>query len=186
MKTNNLSRCHWIEGKPDYYVQYHDEVWGKPEHNDQQLFRWLILELFHIGLSWQLVLSKIDNFDQAFDYFDYHKVAHYNETKIQSLMDNEGIIRHQQKIRAAVNNAQAFIKIQNEFASFDHYIWSFTNGKTLLRGQGQPLLAQSDLSDEVTKDLKKRGFKFLGSVTVYSYLQAIGILNDHDIHCHFR
>ena len=101
-------------------------------------------------------------------------------------MSNEGIIRHQQKIRAAINNAQAFIKIQNEFGSFDHYIWSFTNGKTLVREQGQPLLAQSDLSDEVTKDLKKRGFKFLGSVTVYSYLQAIGILNDHDIHCHFR
>lgn len=186
MKTNNITRCDWIQGKPDYYRHYHDEVWGKPEHNDQQLFRWLSLELFHIGLSWQLVLSKMDGFDQAFDFFDYHKIANYDESKIQSLMENPKIIRHQQKIRATVNNAQAFIKIQAEFGSFDQYIWAFTEGKTVLRADGQPMLTQSALSDAVTKDLKKRGFKFLGSVTIYSYLQAIGMINDHDIYCDFR
>lgn len=186
MIQNKKSRCQWIEGKPDYYVQYHDEVWGKPEHHDQQLFRWLILELFHVGLSWQLVLSKIKDFDEAFDDFDYVKIADYDEEKQSELLANKKIIRHQKKIEATIVNAQNFLKIQQEFGSFDHYIWSFTQGKTIVRATSEPIKTQSELSERITKDLKKRGFKFLGSVTIYSYLQAIGLINDHDHQCEFR
>lgn len=178
-------RCEWIQGKPDYYVAYHDNVWGVPEHDDQKLFQWLILESFHVGLSWQLVLSKKEAFLQAFDQFDYHKVAQYDEAKIEELALNQDIIRHRGKIKAAIANAQAFIKVQEEFTSFDRYIWGFVGGQTVVKSTDEHV-TQSSLSDEVTKDMKKRGFKFIGSVTIYSYLQAIGILNDHDIHCDFR
>lgn len=179
------TRCDWIEGKPDYYVKYHDEVWGKPEYEDQELYKWLSLEIFHIGLSWQLVLSKYDHFLKAFDDFDYEKVAGYDEDKIKELMDNEKIIRYRRKIKATINNAQQFMKVQEEFGSFSEYIWSFTNHKQIIRDSKEHL-TDSSLSDAVTKDLKQRGFKFLGSVTIYSYLQAIGIINDHDKDCEFR
>ncbi|MBK0347184.1 DNA-3-methyladenine glycosylase I [Aerococcaceae bacterium zg-ZJ1578] len=179
------NRCQWIEGKPDYYVDYHDNIWGKPEHDDTALFRWLILEMFHIGLSWQLVLSKQEQFDSAFDNFDYLKIATYDEQKIEALLDDKGIIRHRGKIQATITNAQAFMKIQAQYGSFDAFIWSFTAGKTIIKQQDSHQ-TKSELSDYVTKALKKNGFKFLGSVTVYSYLQAIGIVNDHDINCQFR
>ncbi|MCW6675393.1 DNA-3-methyladenine glycosylase I [Aerococcaceae bacterium NML171108] len=178
-------RCAWVQGKPDYYVAYHDDHWGKPEHDDRQLFRWLVLESFHVGLSWQLILSKSAAFDAAFDHFDYHRIANYGQDKVEALVQDVGIVRHRGKINATIANAQAFLKIQQTFGSFDAYIWSFTNGETIVN-QTDEFLTKSPLSDAIAKDLKQRGFKFLGSVTVYAYLQAIGIINDHELNCPFR
>lgn len=185
MVIEDVTRCKWIEGKPDYYVKYHDEVWGKAEYDEQALFKWLSLEIFHIGLSWQLVLSKYDAFMEAFDNFDYKFVSEYDEQKIEELLNNENIIRYRRKIEATINNAKQFMKIQEEFGQFSDYIWSFTEGKQIVRTSDERL-TNSPLSDQVTKDLKKRGFKFVGSVTIYSYLQAIGIINDHDNDCAFK
>lgn len=181
-----MQRCQWIEGMPDFYVAYHDTVWGKPEHCDHALFRWLILEMFHIGLSWQLILSKQAGFDSAFDQFDVLKIAEYKESDIQRLMADTHIIRHRKKIEAAIANAKAFIAIQKEYGTFDQYIWSFTKGQTIIRQADTERLTTSPLSDEVTKSLKAYGFKFIGSVTIYSYLQAIGVINDHDAACDFK
>lgn len=183
--NNNIQRCQWIEGKPDFYVKYHDEVWGKPEHDDRQLFRWLTLEIFHIGLSWQLILSKQAEFDQAFDNFEINKIAQYDEEKINSLLNNTKIVRHRKKIEATINNARAFMTIQSEWGSFDHFIWHFTNNLPVIRRE-EARNTSSSLSDLVTKTLKTYGFKFIGTVTIYSYLQAVGIINDHDSDCHFR
>lgn len=184
-KTDHRQRCQWIADKPDYYVQYHDHIWGKPTHDDQELFKWLILESFHVGLSWQLVLSKQANFAAAFDDFDYHKIANYNEEKIETLANDSGIIRHRGKIKAAIANAQAFQKVQAAFGSFDTYIWQFTQ-QTIITNETDESPTSSELSERVTKDMKQRGFKFIGSVTIYSYLQAIGVINDHDLACEFR
>lgn len=180
-----VKRCKWIEGKPNYYVEYHDNIWGKPEYDDQELYKWLSLEIFHIGLSWQLVLSKYDNFLAAFDDFDYDKVAIYEESKIEELMNDEGIIRYRRKIDATINNAIQFKEVQKEFGSFSKYIWGFTDNKQIINLTNE-YHTKSELSDQVTKDMKKRGFKFIGSVTIYSYLQAIGIINDHDLECSFK
>lgn len=185
MKDQKIKRCKWVEGKPDYYVKYHDETWGKPEFDDQELFKWLSLELFHIGLSWQLVLSKYEDFMEAFDDFNIEKVAAYDEENIEELMGNDRIIRYRKKIEATIHNARQVIKIQEEFGSFSAYIWSFTNDQPIVR-QNNEQLTKSDLSDRITADLKQKGFKFIGSVTIYSYLQAIGIINDHDLDCEFR
>lgn len=185
MVETTMQRCKWIEGKPDYYIDYHDNIWGVPEHDDQLLYQWLILESFHVGLSWQLVLSKKEAFMEAFDQFDYKKVAKYDDSDIERLAENAGIIRHRGKIKAAIASAQALIRVQEEFGSFDQYIWGFVDGKQVVKTTDEPI-AQSELSDRVTKDMKKRGFKFIGSVTIYSYLQAIGIINDHDLSCSFR
>ena len=182
---NLKTRCEWIQGKPDYYVKYHDEIWGIPVYDDQELFKWLSLEIFHIGLSWQLVLSKYKHFMGAFDNFDYQLVAEYDERKIEELMGNENIIRYRRKIEATIHNAKQFMKIQQEFGQFSDYIWQFTDGQQIV-SQSNERKTKSELSDAVTKDLKKRGFKFIGSVTMYSYLQAIGMINDHDLECSFR
>ncbi len=184
MQTD-VTRCEWIRGKPDFYVKYHDDVWGKPEYEDQELFKWLSLEIFHIGLSWQLVLSKYAHFMEAFEHFDYEKVAQYGEREIEELLLNEKIIRYRKKIEATINNAKQFMKVQEKFGSFAHYIWNFTGHKQIV-AESNEKLTKSALSDRVTADLKKRGFKFVGSVTIYSYLQAIGIINDHDLECDFR
>jgi len=185
MKRKEVTRCEWVQNKPDYYIDYHDNIWGKPEYEDQKLFKWLSLEIFHIGLSWQLVLSKYDHFMQAFDDFDIKKVASYDQNKVTVLMENKKIIRYQRKIEAIIRNATHVQEIQKEFGSFSEYIWHFTKDKQIVNQSGVHL-TKSALSDQVTKDLKKRGFKFIGSVTIYSYLQAIGVINDHDLMCDFR
>lgn len=176
-------RCAWVEGKPNYYLDYHDQVWGKPEHDDAQLFKWLILESFHVGLSWQLVLSKMAAFERAFDSFDYVKIAQYTEAKVEALLEDPTIIRHRAKIQAAISNAQAFQRVQAEYGSFAAYIWSFTDGQ-VVRNKAGERLTRSELSDAVTKSLKRFGFKFVGSVTIYSYLQAIGVIDDHEPQCY--
>ncbi len=178
------SRCSW-SGKEEIYIKYHDEEWGVPVRDDDKQFEFLILETFQAGLSWITVLRKRENFREAFDDFDYKKIALYNEEKIQSLLENEGIIRNRLKVHATVTNAQAFMKVQEEFGSFTDYIWGFVNHKPVneKRKTLKDIPATSELSDRISKDLKKRGFKFVGSTVVYAHLQATGIINDHVTDC---
>ena len=180
----NKIRCNWCLSS-DLYKKYHDEEWGVPIYDDPKLFEFLILETFQAGLSWITILKKRENFQSAFDNFDYKKVANYPEEKIQELMLDAGIIRNQLKIRAAVSNAIAFMKVQEEFGSFSKYIWNFTNGKPIdnKRKSLKEVPATSPLSDEISKDLKKRGFKFVGSTVVYAHMQATGMVNDHVEDC---
>ncbi len=182
MPTKN--RCAWCE-KDDLYRDYHDNEWGKPVYDDQLLFEFLILETFQAGLSWYTILKKRENFRKAFDRFDYQKVARYNEKKIQELLQNEGIIRNRLKIRGAVANAIAFMEVQKEFGSFSSYIWAFTDGKPIenRRKSLSEIPATTPLSDAISKDLKKRGFKFVGSTVVYAHMQATGMVNDHVVDC---
>lgn len=178
------SRCGWA-GKEEIYVKYHDEEWGVPVRDDQKQFEFLILETFQAGLSWITILRKRENFRKAFDNFDYKKIVSYNEEKIQSLLEDEGIIRNKLKVRATVTNAQAFMKVQKEFGSFCDYIWGFVDHKPVneKRKTLKDIPATSELSDKISKDLKKRGFKFVGSTVVYAHLQATGIINDHVVDC---
>jgi DNA-3-methyladenine glycosylase I len=178
------NRCKWCVGI-DIYEKYHDEEWGVPVYDDQKLFEFLILETFQAGLSWITILKKRENFRLAFDHFDYIKVAAYSEVKIQELMQNSGIIRNQLKIRAAVSNANSFIKIQEEFGSFSNYIWAFTNNKSIVNNPSslKEIPATSAISDKISKDLKKRGFKFVGSTVVYAHMQATGMVDDHVAYC---
>lgn len=180
----NKSGCGW-EGKEEIYVKYHDEEWGVPVRDDARQFEFLILETFQAGLSWVTILRKRENFRKAFDNFDYKKIALYNEEKIQSLLKDEGIIRNKLKVRATVTNAQAFMKVQEEFGSFTDYIWGFVDNKPVneKRKTLKEIPATSELSDKLSKDLKKRGFKFVGSTVVYAHLQATGIINDHLVDC---
>lgn len=175
-------RCRWAEGALPYYQKYHDEEWGVPEYEDKALFELLILEGFQSGLSWATILKKRDAFRVAFDGFNPHVVAKYTEDKIQALMQCEGIVRNQSKIRSAVSNAQVFLQIQQEFGSFAKYIWGFTEGLILTNTTDQ-FATTSPLSDTISKDLKKRGMKYVGSTIVYSYLQAIGVIHDHERDC---
>lgn len=180
----NKQRCGWCIGDP-LYEAYHDEEWGVPVYDDDTLFEFLILETFQAGLSWITVLRKRENFRNAFDNFDYKKIALYNQDKIDELLQNTGIIRNKLKVNATVTNAQAFIKVQEEFGSFSKYIWGFVNGKPIKNAltdyKNAP--ANTPLSDTISKDLKKRGFKFVGTTVVYAYMQAIGIVNDHEVSC---
>ena len=180
---NEKQRCSWVNLKNPNYIKYHDTEWGIPEHSDQMLFELLILEGFQAGLSWECVLNKREAFRKAFDDFDVKKVSMYDEAKKQELKENAGIIRNRLKINAAVTNAQVFINIQEEFGSFDKYIWAFTSGKTIKEQWN--IRTTSQLSDEISKDLKKRGMKFVGSTIIYSYLQAIGIINGHTKDCYY-
>ena len=177
-------RCGWCLSR-DLYKKYHDDEWGVPVYDDQKLFEFLILETFQAGLSWITILKKRETFRLAFDDFDYLKVAQYSEDKIQELMLDAGIIRNQLKIRAAVSNAVAFMKVQEDFGSFSKYIWNFTDGKPIdnKRQSLKEVPATSPLSDEISKDLKKRGFKFVGSTVVYAHMQATGMVNDHVEDC---
>lgn len=172
------TRCSWA-GPDKIYIKYHDEEWGIPTHDDRELFEMLVLESFQAGLSWITILKKRQNFKKAFDDFDVEKVAGYGESKISELLENEGIIRHKGKIASAINNAQVFIEIQKEFGSFDSYIWSFTDGE-IIKAE---YLTESDLSKDISKDLKKRGMKFVGPTIVYSYLESIGIIDNHQEGC---
>lgn len=178
------TRCKWCVGI-DIYEKYHDEEWGVPVFDDQKLFEFLILETFQAGLSWITILKKRENFKLAFDDFDYKKIALYNEDKIQELLQNSGIIRNQLKIRSAVSNAIGFMKVQDEFGSFSKYIWEFTGGKPIQNNRQslKEVPATTALSDEISKDLKKRGFKFVGSTVVYAHMQATGMVDDHVADC---
>ena len=183
---NNNNRCGWAKGEKD--ILYHDTEWGVPSHDDGYIFEMLILEGFQAGLSWNTILQKRENFRKAFDNFDYSKIAEYNETKLKELLKNEGIIRNRLKINSTVTNALAFMKIQEEFGSFAKYIWNFIDNKRIINKWKElsEVPATSELSDKISKDLKKRGFKFVGSTIIYSFLQAIGIIDDHLISCPYK
>ena len=175
------SRCFWA--KTPLSIAYHDEEWGVPLHDDNRLFEFLILEGAQAGLSWETILRKRDNYRAAFDRFNPAKVAKYDQRKIDKLLNNDGIIRNRLKINSAVTNAQSFLEVKKEFGSFDEYVWRFVNGKPLKRKPGQPIMARTEISDALSKDLLKRGFKFVGSTICYSFMQAVGMVNDHDATC---
>jgi DNA-3-methyladenine glycosylase I len=179
-----LNRCGWCEGD-ELYEAYHDNEWGVPVYDDDTIFEFLILETFQAGLSWITVLRKRENFREAFDDFDYKKIAKYSEEKIQELLQNPGIIRNKLKIRATVTNAKAFMEVQKEFSSFSKYIWDFVDGDPIQNEvedyKNAP--ATTAISDKLSKDLKKKGFKFVGSTVLYAHMQATGMVNDHEISC---
>lgn len=174
-----MNRCKWAMNVNEIYTKYHDEEWGEPVHDDQKLYEMLILESFQAGLSWSCILNKRENFRKAFDNFDMNKIINYDEAKIQELQNNEGIIRNKLKIKATINNSKIFKEIQKEYGSFDKYIWSFTNNETIYEFDK----VSSELSDLISRDLKKRGMTFVGTIIIYSYLQAVGIINSHEIQC---
>lgn len=175
-----MTRCQWSVNDP-IYVNYHDEEWGVPVHDDRKHFEFLVLESAQSGLSWLTILRKRENYRRAYDNFEPAKVAEYGEEKITELLSDPGIIRNRLKIEASVNNARRFLELQKEFGSFDAYIWGFVDGKPVVNSYEtiKEIPATSELSDRIAKDLKARGFKFLGSVTVYSHIQATGLVNDH-------
>ena len=184
---NDKIRCQWCVGDK-LYQEYHDKEWGKPIYDDAILFEFIILESFQAGLSWITILKKRENFRNAFDNFNYKKIANYDEKKIAELMQNAGIIRSELKIKSAISNAKAFLKIQQEFGSFSKYIWNFTNGKPIVNHPKTVIdvPATTILSEAISKDLKKRGFKFVGPTIIYAYMQAVGIVNDHVADCFTR
>lgn len=179
---NSHKRCAYLNLDNPAYVKYHDEEWGVPEHSDSKLFEYLFLECFQAGLSWECVLNKREAFRKAFDGFDAEKIASYGEDRIQELCKDSSIIRNRLKIRAAVVNARIFLDIQREYGSFDAYIWGFTGGETII--EDYRIRTTSSLSDAISVDLRKRGMKFMGSTTIYAYLQAIGIINAHGHECY--
>ena len=183
MKT----RCAWVT-KDQIYIDYHDYEWGKPVHDDYKLFEFLILETFQAGLSWITILKKRENFRDAFDNFDFEKVAKYDDEKFEELKNNTGIIRNERKINSAINNAKAFIEVRKEFGSFDKYIWSFVNNNPIINNwkNNEDIPATTNLSELISKDLKKRGFSFVGPTVVYAYMQATGMVNDHLADCDFK
>ena len=177
-------RCGWCVGDA-LYEAYHDQEWGKPVYDDNTIFKFLILETFQAGLSWITVLRKRENFRAAFDDFDYKKIATYGANKLEELMQNEGIIRNKLKIKATVTNAQAFMNVQKEFGTFSKYIWAFVDGKPIKNKikNYKEAPANTTISDALSKDLKKRGFKFVGSTVMYAHMQATGMVNDHEVDC---
>lgn len=179
-----VQRCEWA-GEDPLYVNYHDREWGVPVHDDQKLFEFLLLEGAQAGLSWITILRKRENYRQAFDAFDPQSIARYDQAKIDSLLQNPGIIRNKLKIRSAIQNAQAFLRIQEEFGSFNKYIWGFTNHQPVINSwtQMNQIPASTPLSEAISKDLKKRGFNFVGPTIVYAHMQATGMVNDHVVTC---
>ncbi|TDQ30279.1 DNA-3-methyladenine glycosylase I [Tenacibaculum caenipelagi] len=177
-------RCFWVSDDP-LYIEYHDTEWGVPVYDDDKLFEFLILETFQAGLSWITILKKRENFRKAFDNFDYQKIANYSEDKYEELLQDEGIIRNKLKIKATITNAQLFMKVQEEFGSFSKYIWSFVDGNPIKNkfAKREEVPATTELSDAISKDLKKRGFKFVGSTVIYAHMQATGMVNDHTTDC---
>jgi len=179
-----VQRCEWAGDDP-LYVSYHDQEWGVPVHEDRKLFEFLILEGAQAGLSWITILRKRENYRLAFDDFDPEKISRYDEDRIKTLLQNPGIIRNKLKVRAAVQNAQAFLRVQEEFGSFNHYIWGFVDHKPILNSwtQMSQLPALTPLSEKISKDLKKRGFNFVGPTIIYAHMQATGMVNDHLVTC---
>lgn len=177
-------RCSWSTSSK-IMTKYHDEEWGVPLHNDQLLFEFFVLEGFQAGLSWQTVLNKREAFREAFDQFNPEIIVNYTEEKIEELVQNKAIIRNRMKIAACVNNAQRFLEVQNAFGSFDNYIWGFVNNKPIINKfkSLKDLPAKTELSDTISADLKKRGFKFVGSTIIYAHMQATGMVNDHLVSC---
>jgi DNA-3-methyladenine glycosylase I len=182
--TQTLIRCAWANN--ELAIRYHDEEWGRPVHDDRTLFEFLILEGAQAGLSWNTILAKRDNYRKAFDGFDPQRVAEYNRRKIQQLLRDPGIVRNKLKIASAVENAKAFLRVQQEFGSFDCYIWQFVGGKPLVnkRKTLKQIPAKTAESDAMSKDLKRRGFNFVGSAICYAFMQAVGMVNDHVVSCH--
>jgi len=182
--SREVKRCNWCGNDP-IYIKYHDTEWGVPVYDDSKIFEFLLLETFQAGLSWITILKKRENFRKVFDNFDYQKIANYSEKKIEELKLDAGIIRNRLKIKAAKTNAIAFMKVQKEFVTFSKYLWGFVNGKPIqnnVKSTGE-LPANTPLSDKISSDLKKRGFKFVGSTIVYAHMQAIGMINDHTTKC---
>ena len=179
-----MNRCPW-PGNNELYIKYHDEEWGVPVHDDRKHFEFLVLEGAQAGLSWLTILKRRENYRAAFDQFDPAKVANYDEKKVAALLKNAGIIRNRMKIRSAINNAQRFLEIQQEFGSFDKYIWSFVDNKPIINSWKTlaEIPAKTELSDLISKDLKKRGFSFVGSTIMYAHIQAVGLVNDHLVSC---
>jgi DNA-3-methyladenine glycosylase I len=178
-----MKRCTWPTN--ELAIRYHDEEWGKPLHDDRGLFEFLILEGAQAGLSWDTILRKRESYRKAFDGFDVNKVARYTDKKVEKLMQDEGIIRNRLKIASAISNARAFLAVQSEFDSFDKYIWSFVDGKPIVNRlkESSQIPAKTDVSDMISKDLKKRGFNFVGSTIMYAFMQATGMVNDHLVSC---
>ncbi|MBQ9280351.1 MAG: DNA-3-methyladenine glycosylase I [Clostridia bacterium] len=174
-------RCQWVNLNNEKYVKYHDEEWCVPTHDDQKLYEMLILESFQAGLSWECILNKRENFRKAFDDFDIDKVVNYHEDKVSELLSNDGIIRNKLKINSSISNSKIFKEIQKEYGSFSNYLWGFANNQVVQ--ESFELRTTSPLSDEISKDLKRRGMKFVGSTIIYSYLQAVGIINAHAKEC---
>lgn len=177
-------RCNW-SNKTKIYQDYHDFEWGVPGHNDQKLFEAIVLDGAQAGLSWETILNKRENYREAFDNFDVEKVCRYDQTKVEELMQNAGIIRNRLKINSAITNAKAFMEIQKEFGSFDRFLWDYVDGKPI-QNHWKTLAevpAKTEISDRISKELKKRGFKFVGSTIIYAFMQAIGMVNDHTVEC---
>jgi DNA-3-methyladenine glycosylase I len=176
-----MKRCAWA--RTPLSIAYHDAEWGVPLHDDTRLFEFLILEGAQAGLSWETILNKRENYRKAFSGFDPVKVAKYNNKKVASLMQDAGIIRNRLKIDSAISNARAFLNLQREHGSFDKYVWAFVAGKPIKRKRGQPVLPRTEISDALSIDLRKRGFRFVGSTICYAFMQAVGMVNDHDFDC---
>lgn len=177
-----MKRCGWVDLNKPLYVDYHDKEWGVPRYDDEKLYEMLLLECFQAGLSWYSILVKRESFGQCFAAFDPNKVALFDEEQIEELMTHKEIIRNRAKIKAAITNSRVFLEIQKEFGSFSNYLWGFTEGKIIVNTTDE-IKTISPLSDQLSKDLKNRGMKFVGSITIYSYLQAVGIVNDHETTC---
>ena len=178
-----MNRCRWVNLNNPRYIAYHDNEWGIKKRDDKELFEILILECFQAGLSWECILNKRDNFREAFDNFDYNVIANYGEEKIKELLGNKGIIRSRRKIEAMINNAKIFMEIKKEWGSFSNYIWHFTDNK-IIKNKTDMFVASNNLSDMISKDLRIRGMKYTGTIIVYSYLEAIGVLDNHELKCY--
>lgn len=178
-------RCKWCNLDNKLYVDYHDNEWGKPVYDDYKLFELLLLESFQAGLSWETILNKRENFRACFDNFDFYLISKYDNKKIEELLKNKGIIRCKRKIEAVINNAKIYIDLIKEWGSFSNYIWHFTDNKIIINNS-DTIPVKTNLSDTISNDLKKRGMKYVGSIIIYSYLQAIGIVNDHEEHCSYK
>ena len=185
MSKKQLCRCPWLDESKADYVKYHDEEWGVPVHDDKVMFEFLVLESAQAGLSWYTILKKREGYRKLFANFDVTKVAKFTSDDVERLMQDASIIRNRLKIEAAINNAKRFIEIQNEYGSFCKFIWSYVDNKTIVNSINttEDYVSTSAISDQLAKDMKKRGFKFLGSTTLYSHLQACGLINDHSVSC---